>query len=196
MPNPITFYYDFISPYSYLAYTQLPSLIDRTSASFEFKPIHVLTVMDRVGNAPTTATCKAKGVYARADLARWAMHYKTMINPHPKFGSFSTEPLLLGAVAAESKGQLEAYTKAAFEAIWLNQADVENDEAIVEWLSASGVGAAADIWGQRENFRPRLAENHDAAIADGVFGVPSFKTESALYFGNDRLHFLEAELTA
>ena len=190
MSRDVTLYYDFVSPYSYLAYTQLAALKERTGANILLKPIHVLTVMERVGNTPTTATCKAKGEYARADLARWAVHYKTLLNPHPKFGTFSTEPLLLGALAAESRGQLETFSEAAFEAVWLHQADLENSSAIVDWLSAAGVRDAGEIWAHRQDFKPRLEANLEAAIADGVFGVPSFKTVQNLYFGNDRLSFL------
>ncbi|WP_371224266.1 2-hydroxychromene-2-carboxylate isomerase [Roseovarius sp. 2305UL8-3] len=196
MPQDVTFYFDFVSPYSYLAFTQLPALVERTNAAFTFKPVHILTIMDKVGNVPTTATCKSKGLYARTDLARWAMQYKTMIKPHPKFGTFSTEPLLLGALAAEGRGQLAAYTKAAFEAIWLNEGDVESGDAIVAWLTTAGVVDAEEIWKNRDDFKAQLEENHQSAISDGVFGVPSFKTSTGLYFGNDRLHFLEAELVA
>lgn len=196
MPKSVRFYYDFVSPYSYLAYTQLASIVERTGAEFVLKPVHVLTLMEMVGNAPTSATCKPKAVYSRQDLTRWAMHYKTPINPHPRFGQFSTEPLLLGAIAAESAGYRAEFTKAAFEAIWLKQADVENDEAIVGWLEDSGIPGVSNMWANKEHFRSKLAANHEAAIADGVFGVPSFKTDAGLYFGNDRLHFLEADIAS
>ncbi len=196
MGDSVKFYYDFVSPYSYLAFTQLPAVSHRTGATFDLTPIHILTVMDQVGNAPTTATCKAKAVYARSDLARWARHYHIPVRPHPKFGTFSTEALLLGALAAKESDQLSAFSKAAFEAVWLNRSDLETDIGIVRWLEEAGVKDASKIWAAREGFREQLLENHDAAVADGVFGVPSFKSTRSLFFGNDRLEFLEQELVA
>ena len=195
MSKNVTFYFDFVSPYSYLAYTRLSRIQKRTDATFILKPIHILTVMNEVGNVPTSATCPAKAKYARQDLLRWARHYDTKINPHPKFGTFSTEPLLLAALAAESRGQLAAFTKAAFEAVWLNKANLEKDDEVCEWLTEAGIRDASEVWGTRDDFEAMLHANHRSAIADGVFGVPSFRTKTSLYFGNDRTHFLEAELS-
>lgn len=194
MSKDASFYYDFVSPYSYLAFTQLGALRARTGASITFKPINILTVMDQVGNVPTTATCKSKALYARTDLMRWAMQYKTRLKPHPKFGTFSTEPLLLAALSAEEQGILEAFSKAAFEAVWVNQSDLGSDDAIISWLGAAGIGEPEAIWSNRDQYRLKLFANQEAAIRDGVFGVPSFVSQGELYFGNDRLHFLEAGL--
>ena len=62
MTKTATFYYDFSSPYSYLASTQLPALAERSGARINPVPIDVLALMDKVGaNSPTTVICKAKG---------------------------------------------------------------------------------------------------------------------------------------
>jgi 2-hydroxychromene-2-carboxylate isomerase len=66
MSRTVEFFFDFVSPYSYLAYSQLDSL----QADISLRPMHVLSVMKAVGNTPTTVTCAAKGRYAGADLAR------------------------------------------------------------------------------------------------------------------------------
>jgi 2-hydroxychromene-2-carboxylate isomerase len=58
----VKFYYDYFSPYSYLALTELPRLLDRCAADVEYAPIHVLTLMGIVGNRPTTIECKTKGI--------------------------------------------------------------------------------------------------------------------------------------
>ena len=194
MSTSITFYYDFVSPYSYLVSTQLPALLQRTGASIVYKPIHILTVMDATGNTPTTVTCKAKGRYALSDLARWASHYKVPLSPHPLFGRFSTLPFLHGALAAEAVGQLDAYNKAVFDAFWVRHADIESDEGITGFLSEAGIERAVEIWSEREAYTAQLEDFQQEAIAAGVFGVPSFVTQSGLYFGNDRLNFLEEGL--
>ena len=73
----IDFYFDFRSPYSYLAHSQLGSL----GAGVNYRPMDVVAVMKQVGNTPTTVTCQAKGQYARADLQRWAKRYGLPLRP-------------------------------------------------------------------------------------------------------------------
>lgn len=80
MARAIEYFYDFRSPYSYLAYTQL-RLMDGAIVP---KPMQILKVMERVGNVPTTITCAAKGRYARTDLGRWAQRYGVMLAHQPR----------------------------------------------------------------------------------------------------------------
>src|SRR5258708_4962214 len=111
----VKFYYDYFSPYSYLALTQLPRLLDRCGAGVEYGPIHVLTLMGVVGNRPTTIECKAKGVYARADLQRWARTYGVPFAANPNMRGIDGRRLLDGAAAAAALGEIEAYDRAVFE---------------------------------------------------------------------------------
>ena len=80
----IEFSFDFVSPYSYLAATQLPGLIQTTGAEIVYRPFRVLDLMKIVGNRPTTMECQNKGNYSGVDLARWAARYKVTFqrNPH------------------------------------------------------------------------------------------------------------------
>ena len=77
MTQPIELFYDFRSPYSYLAFTQLREM----DVDIAFRPMKILKVMEKVGNVPTTITCAAKGRYARVDLGRWAQRYGVTLNP-------------------------------------------------------------------------------------------------------------------
>ena len=70
MPRQIEFYFDFLSPYSYLATTQLPHIRSETGAEIVYAPFRILELMKLVGNRPTTVECKNKGVYAGADIKR------------------------------------------------------------------------------------------------------------------------------
>ena len=77
MPHTVEFYFDFRSPYSYMAYSQLA----RMEVEVVLKPMVILKVMEQVGNVPTTLTCSAKARYARVDLGRWAQRYGIPLNP-------------------------------------------------------------------------------------------------------------------
>ena len=194
MSTTIKFYYDFLSPYSYLACTQLPALTARHDVTIEYKPIHVLQLMESVGNQPTTVLCKAKLAYAYQDLARWAATYDVPFTPNPHLGSIDSTPLLLGALVANELDVGRQYAESVFSAYWTQQAALENAEELLKILNEAAISNADEIVERRSSKTAQLEDNIGEAIADGVFGVPSFVTEAGLYFGNDRLSFLERAL--
>src|ERR1700693_3795976 len=91
MAGPITqleFYFDFPSPYSYLASTQLQRLAAAHGVTIAYHPFRILELMKIVGNRPTTIESKAKGRYAGADLTRWVRRYGVAFERNPNRGSF------------------------------------------------------------------------------------------------------------
>ena len=71
MPQEVDFFFDFISPYTYLADSQLAALKEKTGARIRYRPMHLLQLMKIVGNVPTTVICGNKMKYAGQDLGRW-----------------------------------------------------------------------------------------------------------------------------
>jgi len=100
MTQTIDFYFDFLSPYAYLAHTQLPRIATEHRVTIAYYPFRVLELMRLVGNTPTTVECKNKNIYAGADLRRWSERYDVdfVRNPHAK--SFNLGELSQGALIA------------------------------------------------------------------------------------------------
>ena len=88
MTRTIDFYFDFPSPYAYLAHTQLPRIAAEHGATIAYHPFRILELMKIVGNRPTTIECKNKGKYAGADLQRWVKRYKVDFSRNPNSKSF------------------------------------------------------------------------------------------------------------
>jgi 2-hydroxychromene-2-carboxylate isomerase len=109
----IEFYFDFLSPYSYLAHSQLGTL----DVPVRLIPISVLDVMKIVNNTPTTLICGAKRSYAGKDLARWAARYGLPMG-RPDMRRVDGELLLRLATAAERKDIAGDVTTAIFNAVW------------------------------------------------------------------------------
>ncbi len=195
MSKRIRFYFDFLSPYSYLASTQLPGLAARVGVHIEYKPVHVLQLMEKVGNEPTTILCQAKLAYAFQDLARWSATYNVPITPNPHLEKIDVTPLLLGAIAADDAGVIEAYTNAVFSAYWTQQAEFRDRAELLAILTEAAVPAPEKILEDSKSLADRLEANISQAVNDGVFGVPSFVSNGSLFFGNDRLEFLESDLS-
>src|SRR5262249_10313572 len=112
MPRQIEFYFDFVSPYSYLATTQFPRLKADTGTAIAYRPFRVLELMKLVGNRPTTIECKNKGAYAGADIQRWAARYRVPFKRNPNMRSFDHDLLRRAALVAIERAAGEAYVKA------------------------------------------------------------------------------------
>jgi 2-hydroxychromene-2-carboxylate isomerase len=190
----VRFYFDFVSPYSYLAATQIEALAERTGAAIDYRPIHVGTLMTRVGNRPTSIECAAKRNYSMGDLARWAKRLQTPVVMNLLFGKLDTRPLLTATIAAKELGHEKAAIKALFAGMWVEQSNFADDAAMLSLFKRHAVPDGAAIVALGKEKGEALTELIVAAEADGAFGVPSFVYAGQLFFGNDRMMFLEEAL--
>jgi 2-hydroxychromene-2-carboxylate isomerase len=185
----LEFFYDYGSPFSYLADTQLPALAKRTGARIIYRPMLLGAVFKATGNA-SPATIPAKRNYMGAELARWSKQYAIVFRMNPHF-PINTIKLMRGAVAAEIQGKFDAYHRAAFAGVWADQLDLGDDAVFGELLAKAGVDAAAL---ESDEVKARLRANSDEAVSRGVFGAPTFFVGGDMYWGNDRLEWVEQAL--
>jgi 2-hydroxychromene-2-carboxylate isomerase len=189
MTPPVALFYDFRSPYSYLAVTQLLGM----DVDVAFRPMKILAVMERVGNVPTTITCAAKGRYARMDLARWAARYGIALNPSDMRANDGDA--LSRAVIAAAPADRYAVTFALYRAIWGEGKTIGDAAAAVAALKAAGLDAGAIAAGiDAPETIAQLEANTDEAVARGVFGSPTIFVGDTMFFGNDRLDFVREAL--
>lgn len=191
----VDFFFDFISPYTYLARTQLDAVAARTGARFKTWPIHIIKLMKIVGNSPTTVLCNNKRNYAGQDLARWSARYQVpfQFNPHVMQGDHSLT--LRGALVAQELKLEEQYNRAVFSAFWTDAVNVTDRGEVVRYLEAAGLDGSSILNKAEEpEYAKRLESNTQLAAERGVFGSPTFIIGDDLFFGNDRLDFLEARL--
>lgn len=185
----VQFYFDYRSPYSYLAQSQLGDL------ALEIHPFDVLDVMKRVNNTPTTITCAAKNRYAGADLRRWAARYGIPFAPNPQMRTLDGRRLLRATLAVKQGAERQKAAVALFDAMWGVPAPLGTVDEVAAVLTKAGVNAAAI----KAAFDAAETETAlDKACADaaerGVFGSPTFFVGTEMFFGNDRLDFLREAL--
>jgi 2-hydroxychromene-2-carboxylate isomerase len=187
MARQIEFFYDYLSPFSYLADTQLPTIAQRTGAEIVYRPIMLGAIFKATGNA-SPISIPAKAGYILAELQRWAKRYGVPMQMNPYF-PFSTIRVLRAAIAAQLHGRFPAFHSAAFRAIWEQGEDLSKEEALRRLLKGAEIDPAliegADI-------KNRLRANVDDAVSRGAFGAPTFFVNGEMLWGNDRLEFVEA----
>src|SRR5688572_16385115 len=139
MPQQVDFFFDFVSPYTYLALTQLPALKERTGARLRLWPMHLLNLMKQVGNVPTTVICANKMKYAGQDIGRWVSRYGVPFQMNPHIFKGDSSLALRGALVAQQKGAEDAYNRALFGAYWSEGLDVNDRTVLAARLDMEGL---------------------------------------------------------
>jgi 2-hydroxychromene-2-carboxylate isomerase len=195
----VEFYYDFVSPYSYLACGQLGRICEENGAALILRPMLLGAVHKEAGiKAPIETKLKAR--YQARDIRRWAEYYGvalTFPNPFP----FRTLKTMRAAMFLRERGELGAFTAAAFALYWEEGGAPKGFEEVDENAPISTVarrigadpeevleGAASSD--AKESLKDATSE----ALQRGVFGAPAFFVGDEMFWGNDRLHFVQAAL--
>ncbi|WP_339515996.1 2-hydroxychromene-2-carboxylate isomerase [Pseudomonas sp. RL_15y_Pfl2_60] len=193
MSKQVEFFFDFGSPASYLAWTQLPKIAASAGAQINWRPMLLGGVFKATGNS-SPVQVPAKGRYMLQDLGRFAKRYNVPMRFNPNF-PINTLTLMRGAAGYLDDERFGLFVKVIFEAMWVDAKNLADPQQIAEVLTAAGfepeefARLVAD-----ERVKERLKANTEEAIQRGVFGAPSFFVDGELHFGQDRLDFVAEAL--
>jgi 2-hydroxychromene-2-carboxylate isomerase len=191
----LDFYFDYGSPASYLAWTQVPDIARRTGASVNFCPILLGGVFQATGNRPP-GEVPAKAAWMLRDLAWFAARYGVPFARNPHF-PLNTLALMRGAMLAQREGFLLPYSDAVFRAMWVEQRNMADPDVVSRVLAAAGLDAPRILAATQEpEIKQALRAATEAAVARGVFGAPTFFVGEHMHFGQDRLPYVEELLGA
>ena len=190
MAKTIEFYFDYGSPNAYLAYRRLPDIAQRTGATIVDRIMLLGGVFKESGNH-SPMEIAAKRPNGQNDLRRFANRYAVPFRPNPFF-PINTLRLMRGAVAAEQGGYLAPYGEAIYRAMWVNQKNLGEPEVLRQTLIEAKIDPARfEEAIASEPVKEKLKTYTAAAVARGVFGAPTFFVGSEMFFGQDRLDFVE-----
>jgi 2-hydroxychromene-2-carboxylate isomerase len=195
----VEFYYDLVSPYSYLAYGQLGRICEENGAALVLRPMLLGAVHKEAGiQAPIETKLKAR--YQARDIRRWAEYCwvaLTFPDPFP----FRTLKTMRAAMFLRESDQLQAFTAAAFALYWEEGGapkgfeEVDEDAPISTVARRMGADPEEVLEGAASaDAKQSLKEATSEALRRGVFGAPAFFVGNEMFWGNDRLHFVEAAL--
>jgi len=193
MSASVDFYYDYGSPTAYLAWTQLPSICADHVAELTLKPVLLGGIFKATGN-DTPVRIEPKGAWLFDDIRRYARRYGVRFEMNPHF-IINTLALMRGAIWARETGVLEAYDAAMFTAVWVDRRNMEDAAEIAAVVKKAGLDPAemAEAITTPEIKQALIAET-EAAVARGVFGVPTMFVADEMHFGQDRLDWVDAAL--
>lgn len=187
------FFFDFGSPASYLAYTQMDGIAKRTGAEIVWRPMLLGGVFKATGNA-SPVTVAAKGNWMMTDLPRFAERYGVPYNRNPFF-PVNTLVMMRGAAAFEGTPQFRPYVDAMFKAMWVEPKNMNDLPTAAGVLKAAGFDPQEFMAkAESQEAKDRLKATTEEAVARGVFGAPTTFVGEDMFFGQDRLDFVEEAL--
>jgi 2-hydroxychromene-2-carboxylate isomerase len=194
MGKTVEFYFDFGSPYSYLAYKTLPGIAAAHGAQIVWRPMLLGGVFKASGNH-SPAEIPAKERWLQLDLKRWAARYGAAFTRNPHF-PINTLPLMRGAVGMQMRGpDFGKYLEAIFHAMWEEPRNLGEQQELAAVLRHAGFDADAfqALVGDPA-VKEQLKNNTEEAVARGVFGAPTFFVGEEMFWGQDRLDFVAEAL--
>ncbi|KIV99761.1 uncharacterized protein PV09_08567 [Verruconis gallopava] len=216
----IEFHYDISCPFAYIASTKIEALARRTNAKVLWRPV-LLGAIYRATNAPQGASGSASDTFNPTKKAVTSRAFQRTIKRHgiaynepPQHPQKTTAALRLLYFVHETARPL--LTHALYKAYWVDGKNISDKETLIEairncelWDGDRIIRAVLDGSAEGPEQRRQLEIATDTAIKRGVFGVPSFwipaeiwtdkngkKHEGRLYWGQDRMHFVEAVVIA
>jgi 2-hydroxychromene-2-carboxylate isomerase len=196
LPKTVDYYFTPSSPWTYLGHQRLVDIARRHGAHITVKPVDLGRIFPASGGLPLAKRAPQRQAYRLTELKRWRAFLGVPLNPQPKFFPVAADPAALMIVAADRKElNALALAGAVMRALWAEERDIADAETLKAIAREQGrdadalAAAAAD---------PATRAAYDAytqeALERGVFGAPTYVYGDELYWGQDRLDFLDRAL--
>jgi 2-hydroxychromene-2-carboxylate isomerase len=196
----LEFFYDLSSPWTYLAFSNMPAVLERTSADVMLRPILVGGVFNAVNPAvyaAREASDNRRLKHSWKVLKDWAKVAGVELNfPSQYHPAKSVNAMRMACALESDQISLHAFTKAAFESYFGAQENLDDPAVLVAAANQAGLpGEAIHAASQTDAIKALLRTNTEELITLGGYGSPTFFVDGTdMYFGNDQLPLVEAAL--
>ena len=192
MSKIIDFYFDFISPYSYIAHQKIKSLEEKNEIKFNYKPI-LLGGLHKLGNITAPAFNERKMKNMKNDCLLISTKNNIPFKWNEKF-PINSLYLMRGFLFID-ENKKERFIDCCFDAYWKNNEDISKEENIKNILSKCEIKPNDFKKGiEDQKIKNELKDLTNIAFQNDVFGAPTFVVNNNLFWGQDRLEYALDEL--
>lgn len=186
-----------LSPFTYLAGNTLEKIADKYGHTVIYKPFALMQVFERTGGTPPAQRHESRKAYRMQELERIAKYLDMPINLQPAHWPTNPAPSCYAIIAAQAAGggDLGGLCQSILRACWAEEKDISQDDVVKSCLSDNGFDpelADTGLLSGAEEF----AANTEEAVARNVFGAPSYLIDDQVFWGQDRLSYLDEYLAA
>lgn len=192
----IVHYFAPMSGYAYLGAAELARIADRHGCVVRHAPVDIQAVFAASGVTPPAVQSAARKAYRRVDMRRWADWRGLPLREAPKHwpapGALAARYILAAERIASRGGQM---SEAVLAACWARDLDIADETVLARLARELGLDADELAATAHDEATAQAAAGHtEDAIRLGLFGSPTYVLGEQIFFGQDRLDFLEREL--
>lgn len=192
--TPVEYFFDFHSPWCYLALERLIEIAAKHGRLIVWKPMHLANLIECVGEPRPLVESGAFVRWYMRDMQEWAERRNVVIRYHPDFPLRSSRALRCSVYAAD-QGRAREFVAATMRAYWSASQNISDLSTLGEIGESVGLnGREVETAAESSRFKVIVEHNTKEAIERGVFGAPTFLIGDRLFWGNDRLEMLDQYL--
>jgi len=198
MGRTVDYYFAPQSPWAYLGHQRLADIARRTGASIRVMPMDLGgKVFPISGGLPLGQRAPQRQAYRLVELQRFSEHLGAPLHLKPKYfpvGGDDAARLIIAADMAQGADAAMTVAGAVLSACWAQERNIADEKVLTELLAEQGLPAALLEKSHSQAVQERYDAYTQAAIDAGVFGAPSYVIDGEIFWGQDRLDFVERAL--
>jgi 2-hydroxychromene-2-carboxylate isomerase len=189
----VDYYYVLTSPWTYLGGPRFEAMTRRHGVRVNHKPIDLGRIFPLSGGLPLAKRAPQRQAYRLEELQRWRRRLDMPLNLHPKyFPASDTLAALVVVAAARDGADAGALANAFLRAVWAEERNIADPETVAAIVAENGLNATVLLRAaETDAVKAAYEANTEEAIARNVFGAPTYIYRGAMFWGQDRLDFLE-----
>ena len=193
----VDYYFTPQSPWTYLGHARFAALLKATGATVRVRPIDFGAVFPVSGGLPLGKRAPQRQAYRLVEMARFSEQLDVELNPKPRFFPVASDDASRLIIAVDMHDGADAAMRlcgAVFAAVWVQERNIA-DPAVLEALAVErGLPAKRAEQSHSQAVQERYEADTKEAIDAGVFGAPSYVIDGEIFWGQDRLDFVERAL--
>lgn len=186
------------SPWTYLGHARLQAMVHAHGAQVRVKPMDIGgQIFPATGGLPVGQRSKQRQAYRLVELQRFSTHLKLPLNLHPQFFPVAGDDASRLIIAVGQHDGADAAMRlsgALLAVVWVQERNLADHAVLAEVLHEQGLAAERLTQAQQASTQDLFQQHTEEALALGVFGAPTFVVNGELFWGQDRLDFLERRL--
>lgn len=199
MPLTIDYYLAPQSPWTYLGHARFVAMAQAAAAQVRVLPVDLGKVFPVSGGLPLGQRAPQRQAYRLVELRRFSQHLGIAMNIQPRFFPVASDDaarLIVAAGMAQGPQAALRLAGAVFAAVWTQERNIADADVLAALLHETGLDPEWLEQSRSAAVQQRYADNTQAAITTGIFGAPTYCIEGEMFWGQDRLDFVQRRLHA
>ena len=195
MPVHVEYYLSLASPWAYLGHARFEKMAQQHGATVAYRPVSFAQIFAATGGLPLHQRPPQRQAYRLMELKRWRDRLGVPLNLHPRYFPVDDTLAALTVLAAEhARAPVGALIGEILRTVWVDESNIADAETLRGLLRRLQLDTALVDKANDPAFKAKRDAYTEQAIDKGVFGAPSFVIDDEIFWGQDRLDFVQRRL--